>query len=80
MVEPRHVHWIATYVAGNTPPPPLFSRPVRYGRNRYDTAPKRLRPYRTTFLERETPYDTTDEVSGPYRACTAGFPRILKGN
>jgi hypothetical protein len=49
-------------------------------RNGYGTAPKRRRPYRTTFLERETSYGTADGVSGPYRAHTAGFPRLSKEN
>jgi hypothetical protein len=58
--------------------PPLFSRPVRG--NGYGTALKRRRLYRTMFLEREMPYGTGDDVSGPYRARTVGFPRVLKRN
>jgi hypothetical protein len=64
-----------------TPPPLYFrvrNRMVR--RNGFGIASKRRRSYRTMFLERETSYGTTGGISGPYCACTAGFPRLLKTN
>jgi hypothetical protein len=59
-------------------PPPVS--PTGTVRNVYSTTEKHRRPYSTTFLERETPYGTTDDVSRPYRARTTRFPWILKMN
>jgi hypothetical protein len=65
-----------------TNPPPLGFLPETGTklRNRYGTARKRRRPYRTAFPDLETPYGTAGGVSWPYRPVRPAFRASLRRN